>query len=263
MLCLFISLFACSDNNEIVLPEMNLIINDSAEDTSTDIRIFQTQRNRNRIAYAHYCVYSENETEILRIKLEKQLGMDEKTSSDFKVESDELIEVETNQALTFSFYINASNIYFYRITFYYGEHEDVLATETIYTPYEKEFYNESSFSDVAPEFHPLNSLLEKEQVFFDNCQFAVIDYAKKNHYKSISSIIGWQAKDYLYLLVEYNSGSQGAVPVCFSIKSDDTESYVAGSLGGNVIPDGEGTSEQNVLEDYFYVEKALNEALSE
>lgn len=247
---------------DVVFPEVQMIINSNKENTTTELRVFpSTKYSDLRTAYAHYYVTSENPTEIIRIKLEEQWGREEKTEGDFEIESDELVEVETNKWLTFPFSISASNLYFYRLTMYYGEHEEVLATKTIYTPYEKPFYNESSFGDAAPKFHPINGLLDNEQVFFDNCQYAVVDYAKINHYSNVVSIIGWQAENYLYLCVEYGSAG-GYESIWFAIKNDNPEAYVAHIDYEGIIPDDEGTAEQNVLFDYFYVVKALNNAIA-
>lgn len=247
---------------DTVLPEVQMIINSNEENTTTDLRVFPSIKYSDLwTAYAHYYVTSENPTEVIRIKLETQWGREEKTEGDFEVESDELVEVETNKWLTFPFSISASNLYFYRLTMYYGEHEEVLATKTIYTPYENPFYNESSFSNTAPKFHPINGLLDNEQVFFDNCQYAVVDYAKINHYSNVVSIIGWQAENYLYLGVEYGAAG-GYEYIWFAIKNNNPESYVAHFNDEGIIPDNEGTAEQNVLHDYFYVTKALNNAIA-
>lgn len=280
-LCLCVGLCACGGNSEpsseptneheeattptepeVVIPEVQMIINDSSEDTTNALRIFPVNRSYDQwTAYAHYFVKSEKDTETIRIKLEEQWGRNEKTEGDFEVESDNIIEVETNKWLTFPFSISASNLYFYRLTIYYGEQENVLATRTIYTPYKKAFYDESSFNDSAPKFHPINGLLDDEQTFVDSCQYAVVDYAKTNHYTSVNSITGWQAETKLYLHVEYK-GAGGYETIWFAIRNDNPESYVAHFNSDGIIPDNEGTAEQNVLNDYYYVEKALTEAIA-
>ena len=272
LFCLCIGICACAakpkvtepevTEPEIVFPNVQMVINNSKNNTKKDLRIFPANRSYDQqTAYAHFYVQSENPKETIRIKLEAQSGRNEKTEEDFKVLSDELVDVDTNQWLIFYISITASNLYFYRLTMYYGEHEEVLITKTIYTPYTEPYYNESSFSDTAPKFHPINGLLEKEQAFFNKCRYAVVDYAKTNHYSAVISMIGWQAETRLYLFVEYQ-GAGGSEVIWFSIKNDDLESYVAHFNSTGVIPKGEGTAEQNVLHDYYYVELALTEAIS-
>lgn len=263
-LSLCIGLCACGGESRTKpAPEVQMIINGHRENTIVNVRIFPTDRDYDQwTAYAHYFVKSENDKEILRFKLEHQWGLNEKTQRDFEVESDEMMEVETNKWLVFPFSISATNLYFYRLTVYYGEQEEVLVTKTIYTPYKKAFYNESSFSDSAPEYHHINVLQDREQGFFDSCQYAVVDYAKTNHYSKINSITGWQAKTTLYLCVEY-ADAGGYETIWFAIKNDNPEKYVAHSNYSTIVPKGEGTTDQNVLKDYYYVEKALNKAIAE
>lgn len=282
-LCLCVGLCACGGNSEpsteptlesttipeetttptepeVVIPEVQMIINDSSEDTTNELRIFPANRSYDQwTAYAHYFVKSEKDTETIRIKLESQWGDDERVEEDFAVRSDELIDVDTNQWLTFGFSISASNLYFYRVTIYYGDTEELLATKTIYTPYEKAFYGESDFRDTPPTYHPMNGLLEKEQVFFDNCQYAVVDCAKKRHYSAVNSIFCWQTDTHLYMDVEYKA-TNGYESVRIVIPLNDLENYIATS-SWDVIPDYLSV-EHVVLDDYYYVERALTTVIS-
>ena len=135
-------------------PVMQMVINTSAEDTTTSKRTFHQDEGT---VIVHYYIESENPEETIRIKVEDQWGADGQTNEDFKVDSDEIKTVETNTWGKHYIHKNGSNLYFYRITFYYGETDVVMNTATIYRPYDKVYYTEDNFSDTAPEYHHIKN----------------------------------------------------------------------------------------------------------
>ena len=237
------------------IPTVSLAINGNQYDFYHN-RIFPTYSNRSFNAYAHIFVESEKPQETIRVKIESQWGQDEDPSEDFKVVSDEIMTVDTNQWTGTSFNVFASNLYFYRVTVYYGEEDIMLASKTIYTPYE--YSRHEDFTETAPAFHPYG-MNEYEQTLYDNCQYAIINYAKIFGYRSISSLTAFQTSSHLYIGVDY-SGTGTLKTAWFAVNLANTSSYKVGNYISEVIPDNI-SDYFNVLDDYFYVEKALCEAL--
>lgn len=247
-----------STTEPVVVPTVKMVVNASEDDTTTSIRVFPVSDDRDDV-YVHYYIESQKPEEMIRIKVEDRWGMDEMPKEDFKVDSDKIIAVETNKWHSRRISCSASNLYFYRVTLYYGEQNEVLGTATIYTPYETPVYDEEDFNDDAPAFHHIEELTTEEQAFFDLCNGLVADYAKNNGFTKVNSIKAWQGEDAMYLYVEYKGG--GYKTVWFSISNENPNSWRASEDVDVIVPDGEGTASQAVLEDYYYVEQALSKAM--
>ena len=246
------------------LPTVQMIINDDKNDTQTSLKTFGTYDGRSHYAYIHYYVESENATENIRVKIENQWGRDETPDEPFKVESDELHLVSTNKWQQESFSISASNLYFHRVTLYFEETDNVLATKTIYTPYEYSIYTENTIMDTPPAFHPLNSLDKKEQALFDFCNYGIVAFAKSNQCKSVNDLSGWGGSDGVVLHVEYKI-DRGYDYAWFAFKFNDPKEYFLtnGDNYRSVINRISNLDENtDYLDDYYYLEQALNKELS-
>ncbi|MBE6959862.1 MAG: hypothetical protein E7448_03960 [Ruminococcaceae bacterium] len=248
---------------EIVVPQVDLKINLEKEDTETHLRVFPANRTSSQqYAYVHVAVNGEKEREMIRFKLERQKGQNEQVEGDFEVLQDRLINMPGNGGYWIRFLITDADVYFYRITLYYGEHEILLASKTIYTPYQNAYYDDSNFADVPPEFHPMTGLNDEEQEFFDKCKYAVLDYCASSYYVGVNHLEAWQGEQSLYLQIELQV-TDGTEEVWFAISHSNSESYIAGTSRDGIVPEGEATKDQIMRKNYFYVMQALSEAISE
>lgn len=275
VLCALIALSACQKSSDSVstdattpqqtedttietLPEVSLLINDNADDCVNHIAIFPGYWERDAFTLGHYYVTSNNPEETIRIRIEYQVGSNDKIEGNYEVYSDDLVTVKTNEWNTFVL-PDGSNVYFCRATIYFGESETVLATRTVYTPYEKAYYSKKDFSDTAPEFH-VCGLNEEEQRIFEQCRYAVVDHAKRNGYSGVLSMVGWRSNSHVYIDVEFSSAS-GAKYMKFAISNNDYTNFRESS-SWDLIPSGVGTSDNAILEEYYYVEVALTNAIA-
>lgn len=233
-----------------------LIVNSASNDTETNISIFPLYDERSSGAWYHFMIESEDDEIPIRVLIESQWGRDDKTEEDFQVESDELMTVKPNEWISGMFDLMDSNLYFYRVTLYYGETTQILSTTTIYTPDEDAIYALSDIRNAEPKFHAYNELTEEEQELYEKCEYAVFDYAEINHYSAIASFRAWQWENSLYLYIEF---SKPIGRLWFAIDMDDYTKYVAHFDADYIMPEGAGRSENNVLFDYYYFIKALNE----
>lgn len=256
-LVMCISLVACGGSSDskttkkVKIESCDLTVNTSQDDINDGLSIYNQTRDSVNQLYIHYNVKSEESTVIARLKIESQWGRNETTEEDFTVESDELLELESGVWKTKTIRM-ASNLYFWRITLYNGESDEILATKTIYTPYENAKY--TSVSNSEPKFHSFTQLESKEQELYDLSCEAIIDYASVNHYEKFDYIYNaWDDGSKVYLCVQYKKPSK---MIWFAIDKD-TKKYVAHFNSDGIIPEGAGTAENNVLNDYFYVNKQI------
>ena len=233
-----------------------LIVNSSSDDTETNISIFPLYNERSNSAWYHFVIESEEDEIPIRVLIESQWGREDKTEEDFLVESDEMKTVKPNEWISGTFDLMDSNLYFYRITLYYGETTQILSTVTIYTPDERALYESSDIRNAEPKFHAYNELTEEEQELYEKCEYAVFDYADINHYTSISSFRAWQWENSLYLFIEF---TKPVGRLWFAIDMNDYTKYVAHFDSDYIMPEGAGRAENNVLFDYYYFIRALNE----
>ena len=281
VICLLATLSACAETDqseqteptvitdptepteELVVPEVDLLINLDSNDTQTHMRVFPSNRTSSQeYARVHIYVHSEKEVETIRLKLERKYGTAERVEGDFVTGADLFYEIPANEWYDLRFKISPANVYFYRITLYYGEHEILLDSKTIYTPYMTAVYSESDFDDTPPEFRPMNGLIGEEQELYDACQYAINDYAALDYYLKVKSISAWKTEQYLYLKVEYEV-TDGTETVWFAIRSDDYQNYTASTSANGIVPNEVMTKENNALADYFYVNRALTDKISE
>lgn len=267
MLLIFVlalSLCACGDTvteenvaeENLKIESCDLTVNTSQSDTVDGTSIYnQTTDNISRI-YVHYKIKCNKPVADIRLKIESQWGRNEKTEEDFSVESDEILTAENDVWNTKSITL-ASNLYYWRITIYNGESEEILATKTIYTPYEQA--QQTTVVSTEPEFHSFSELTESEKELYDLSCEAIIDYATTNHYEKFEHIFeAWSDESKVYLAVEYKKPYQ---MIWFAIDKE-TKEYIAHSNSGGIIPDGVGTADNNVLHDYFYVNKHIAEKMN-
>lgn len=248
---------------ELVVPEVKLLINLNQNDTENHLRVFPANRTGSQeYARIHIYVESEKGTEPIRLKLEQKYGKDDLASGDFVVGADKIYDIPTNEWYNIRTSVNSSTLCFLRITLYYGEHELLLDSKTIYTPYANPQYTESDFDDTPPVYRPMEGMNDEEQALFDKCQFAITDYAKSAYYLNVKSMEAWQGNDRLYLHVVYEV-TDGTEEVWFTINNADPTKYGSDSAMENIIPKDEGTDEQIVLADYFYVRRALTNKIAE
>ena len=255
------SLCGCNAPNDekvekkVEIESCNLTVNTSQTDTDDGASVYNQTRDNINELYIHYNVKCEEPTVNVRLKIESQWGRNETTEEDFAVESDEILELESDVWQTERIRM-ASNLYFWRITLYNGESDEILATKTVYTPYENEKY--SSVSNSEPKFHSLTTLDEKEQEVYDLSFEAIIDYANVNHHEKFDYIYqAWDDGSKLYLCVQYKKPSK---MIWFSIDKD-TKKYLSHFDSDGIIPNGVGTAENAVLQDYFYVNKKISEQM--
>lgn len=209
-------------------PEITMVVNSDKADTTTHIKMYPPNRDIDQwTAYAHYYVKSDKDKETIRLRFEQRLGSSEIADENYTVKEDEYITVNSNEWLSYPFSISSTNVYFYRITFYYGDNEDALATRTVYTPYQSSYYSESSFDDTPPTFHHFTDLTSDEQAFYDACESAITAYAKRYLYTEVSRIsCAWQTNENLYLSVVFARTTGGKVDddsACFIISRKDPE----------------------------------------
>lgn len=248
---------------ELVVPEVKLLINLDQNDTENHLRVFPANRTGSQEnARVHIYVVSEKETEQIRLKLERKYGKDDQAKGDFIVGADKIYDIPTNEWYNLRTGINSSSLCFVRITLYYGEHEILLDSKTIYTPYANPQYTESDFDDTPPVYRPMEGMNDKEQALFDKCQFAITDYATSGYYLNVKSMQAWQGSERLYVQVTYEV-TDGTEEVWFTISNADPKKYGSDSTMENIIPKDEGTDEQIVLADYFYVRQALSKIIAE
>ena len=248
---------------ELVVPKVTMLINLDKDDTETHLRVFPANRvSGQENARIHIYVESEKETEQIRLKLERKYGKNDLANGDFVVGADKFYDIPTNEWYSLRTSVDSSSLCFIRVTLYYGEHEILLDSKTVYTPYQNPQYSESDFDDTPPVYRPMEGLNDEEQDLFDKCQFAITDYGASGYYLSVKSLKAWQGEQSLYVKVQYEV-TDGTEDVWFAISNTNTEDYVAGTQSDGVIPEGEGTNEQNVLADYFYVRQALTKIISE
>ena len=244
-------------------PEVKLIINLDTEDTENHMRVFPANRTGNQeYARIHIYVESDKDTEQIRLKLERKYGKNDVAVGDFEVGADKIYEIPTNEWYSLRTNINSQSLCFLRITLYYGEHEILLNSKTIYTPYTNPQYTEDDFSDEPPAYRPMEGLNDAEQALFDRLRFAVTDYASSGYYLSINSLKVWQGDLKIYLRVEYNV-TDGTETIYFAIDNGDYEEYYAHHSESQVIQNGQGTEEQEINVDLFYIRSALTNALKE
>jgi hypothetical protein len=237
------------------IPDVKMVINASEDDTTTSIRVF---RQKDRVSpIAHYYIESNKPTESIRVKTESQWGSDDQTKEAFKVESDKVTEVETNKWHTFYIGNSASNLYFHRVTLYYGETDVMLCSKTVYTPYDEIFYSEDDFTDDPPQYHPISGVEGEEARIFDLCEYALVDYAKTNHFNEVRSIEAWETPDKLILYVGYSVNSRYNT-IWFSINKTDPYKYIASTNAESVANEGEGTREENINLDFYYIINEIN-----
>jgi len=238
-----------------------MIINLEKEDWETDLRIFPANRNNGQqYAYIHITLQGEHDRENIRYKLEAKKGSNEWAEGDYEVVNDKFSDMPSNGRYWIRFKIDASDVYFYRVTLYYDEHDILLASKTIYTPYKNPVYGESDFTDEPPVFHPFSGLDADEQAFYDKCQFAVLDYAASDYYLRVKSFAAWQGDDKLCLRVEYEL-TDSTETVWFAIDNGNYESYVADTKAEGIIPSGETTDDKIAFRDVFYITRALSDAV--
>lgn len=279
LLCLLATLCACGatehqdptvastnptePTEELVIPEVKLIINLDQNDTENHLRVFPANRTGSQeYARIHIYVESEKETEQIRQKLERKYGKDDLAWGDFVVGADKIYDIPANEWYNIRTSVNSSSLCFVRITLYYGEHEILLDSKTIYTPYTNPQYTESDFDDTPPAYRPMEGMNDEEQALFDKCQFAVTDYAASSYYLSVKSFEAWQGSERLYVNVVYEV-TDGTEEVWFTISNADPTKYGSDSSAENVVPQGEGTDDQIALADFFYVRQALTKLISE
>lgn len=239
-----------------------MLINLDVKDTETHMRVFPTNRTVSQeYAQVHIYVHSEKETETIRLKLERKFGSAEKVEGDFVVGADRFYEIPTNAWYDLRFKISPSDVYFYRLTLYYGEYEILLNSKTVYTPYMTAVYSESDFDDTPPQFRPMKGLIGAEQDLFDMCKFAITDYAAAGYYLKVKTLKAWEMGQYLYLTVDFEV-TDGVETVYFAINKDNTEEYTANTKNDGIVPDEAMTKDKSVLAGYFYVHNALTEAMS-
>ena len=166
---------------------VRLVINDSKTDTDSQVRTFLKDYMISAEMQIHILVEQETDEEVpIRILTESQWGTDGTTEADFSIESDEIKTVRSNRWYTENLNDTSSNLYFWRITVYYGETSQILATRTVYTPFKGKVYSEDSIRDDQPEFHPYAELTEEEQYCLDLIKPAILDYGRKNHYACLA-----------------------------------------------------------------------------
>ena len=147
-----------------------LIVNSSSDDTETNISIFPLYNERSNSAWYHFVIESEEDEIPIRVLIESQWGREDKTEEDFLVEADEMKTVKPNEWISGTFDLMDSNLYFYRITLYYGETTQILSTVTIYTPDERTLYESSDIRNADPKFHAYNELTEEDQELYEKCE---------------------------------------------------------------------------------------------
>lgn len=285
LLCVVISLWACTPNDqnaptvltteptvtsdptdpsepeEINPPEVRLFLNLQKEDYESDLRTFPANRTSSEeYAYVHIQLQGVHESENIRFKLEKRKGQNEKVTGEYEIVEDKIIDIPGDGEYRIRFKITDPSIYFYRVTLYYEEYDIMLATRTIYTPYRNPYYTEADFGDTPPEFHPYNDIVGEEQDFFDKCQYAITDYASSGYYVKVASLIAWQGTNELYMQVVFEV-TDGTETVWFAIDNNDPQKYTTGTSPNGLVPSGEMTINKQVQFDFFYICRALTEAL--
>ena len=129
-----------------------IIVNDSEEDTTTNTKIFPIEEERALVNYyIHYYIECDQEELPVRILFEGKdydsIDNCDEAEEFFTVEWDALnsepVKANTWNTVPIGFFPKL----FYRITLYYGETSQVLATTTIYTPYEVPIYASEPIPD--------------------------------------------------------------------------------------------------------------------
>jgi hypothetical protein len=203
------------------VPEITLVINDSKKNTENDIQIFGNRSERERFAYLHYFVEGEAPEYDLRIRTEICRGKDDyNVGEDFETLSDETVTEKSGKWHREEIFLASADIYFYRVTIYQEESENILASKTFYTPKEERVYSEVLQN--VPEYRPIE-LTKEERDFYGLCSFAVFDFAKANEYSDIHDIKGYFSSDgtKLYLTVVFRAPWS----VFFEINVKDPTNY--------------------------------------
>lgn len=241
------------------VPEITLVINDSKKNTGNDIQIFDNLSERERFAYLHYFIEGESPEYDLRIRTEICRGEDDyNVGEDFITLSDEMVTEKSGKWHHEDMFFATADIYFYRVTIYYGDSEKILASKTVYTPKEERVYSEVLQN--VPEYRPIE-LTEKERDFYNLCSFAIFDYAKVNEYSDINDIKGYFSADgtKLYLEVVFRAPWSEY----FEINVNDPKDYSIEYVFEDFTAGKEEEKPKPVLSDYYYLLKALSNELSE
>ena len=237
---------------------VELFANEDESNTETSIDEFPICDDRSSI-YFHFIANAENDCKrvTLRIVEEKNVGVDDNFASEFDIVSDTMKTVNTNawQSIKLSD-VFSSNIYLRRITIYLDDTDTMLATKTIYTPYDRAIHTKDEYPDEPPAFHDFEELTAEETALYEKSAPAIFDYADKYSYTSVDLMSAWQGETALYLCVNFRPGNDMTF---FAISNENTSSYKAGDYTQNIIPEDEGTEEQWVDGCYFYISKMLND----
>ena len=238
---------------------VELIINDSKDDTVNSINVFPKCRDRGYSAFAHIKVNTDIDNPCMRVVIEKQWGSDDEVKEDFRVESDEMKPMYANKWQEKSFSVSASNLYFYRVTVYYGDSGEALATKTIYTPYEELHYGEDDIPVEPPAFHPYNGLNELDMPVYEACHLPLTDFANAAHYTSVIYMSAWGTQDKMLVFAEFKNSSTSDA-YWFAINNNNYEVY--SDLDDVPVSDRSDDSLFHDI-DYYYVEQAITNEISQ
>lgn len=236
-----------------------IIVNDSEEDTTTNTKIFPIEEERALVNYyIHYYIECDQEELPVRILFEGKdydsIDNCDEAEEFFTVEWDALnsepVKANTWNTVPIGFFPKL----FYRITLYYGETSQVLATTTIYTPYEVPIYASEPIPDEVPEFHPYSGLNDEEQALLDKTEYAIFDYAKANSYSGVDFITVAETDKNLYLIVIYSRPLQ---QVCFRISVADDTDYEADDNFDYIMSKEPESAGKEGLRDYYYYRKEI------
>ena len=249
---------------------MNLITNTSANDTTTDKKMMVQAKDGK---YSHkpfdlkIHLFPETAEDVrnvkVRILVEAQWCENGVPKRDFLVQSDEVTEIPVNKWYLKEIHDSlATSNYFWRITVYENDTEIILATKTVYTPFEENIlYPESSIKDEAPTYHPFGDLTQEEQEFYDIIAPAIQDYGKKCHYPVLVKCEGGAQKgNIMYSSAVFAVGTatnSKQIEVFFAINSNNPKDYKADTDYKRILIDGpfdRSTSRTNME---FYLNRAL------